>query len=337
MSATDSTGETDSGSGSDGGVAAVPRRIRNRLVLDHLARVKELEKHMLHQMTKGPKCQRDDAKSVFEAQLSALQARHAEDLQAAVAAAAAQSHEVVEHSLRLPDEEQLASRSVRVAVEKREKLSRKRADYLSRRIYKELRLRATARDPDFSSVVKMIQNSPANLEHCVESGQTLLLAAADLGAHAVIACLLEAGAKADAMDEQQRCALVIAASHNHSANVDILLDHMSSSTGASRRDITWCMQHAILFGSTHVARSLLQHIRSKGWFMEFLEWSLIAAATAADVDIMQLLLQHGASPNAADSLKRSALSHSIASKVRQPVCAALKKVAQLMPLAGCER
>ena len=175
MSATDSTCETDSGSGSDGGVAAVPRRIRNRLVLDHLARVKELEKHMLHQMTKGPKRQRDDAKSVVEAQLSALQARHAEDLQAAVAAAAAQSHEVVEHSLRLPDEEQLASRSVRVAVEKREKLSRKRTDYLSRRIYKELRLRATARDPDFSSVVKMIQNSPANLEHCVESGQTLLI------------------------------------------------------------------------------------------------------------------------------------------------------------------
>ena len=70
---------------------------------------------------------------------------------------------------------------------------------------------------------------------------------------------------------------------------------------------------------------LLQHIRSKGWFMEFLEWSLIAAATAADVDIMQLLLQHGASPNAADSLKRSALSHSIASKVRQPRLRSVKE------------
>jgi hypothetical protein len=127
------------------------------------------------------------------------------------------------------------------------------------------------------------------------------------------------------MDEQQRCAVVIAASRNHSANVDILLDHMSSSAGASRRDITWCMQHAISFGSTHVARSLLRHIRSKGWFMEFLAWSLIAAATAADADIMQLLLQHGASPNAVDSLKRSALSHSIASKVRQPRLRSVKE------------
>ena len=301
----------------DDAAVRVPRRIRNRIALDHLSQVKELERRMLPMMSKGTKSQRDESKAAFEASLSALRAQYASDLQDALVSATPLSHRAVEKSACRPDGEQVPPRSLRVAFDKRDKSSRKRADYLSRRIYKEMRTRASARDPEYSSVVKMIENSRANLEYPVDQGRTLLLAAADLGAHEVVASLLCAGARVDARDEEQRCALVLAASRNSCACVDVILDHLSSGNCvcSTRSEVQRCMQLAIRFGSVPIAQSLLRHVRARVWYAQFLDWSVIAAATVANAHILLLLLDCGANANAADSLKRSALMHVLASKV----------------------
>jgi hypothetical protein len=268
---------------------------------------------MLPLMSKGPKSQRDEAKAAFEARLCALQEQHANCLHDAIASSTALPLKADEESMLLPDFEQ-EPRSVRVACKKRERMSQKRADYMSRRIYKEMRRICTSQCSDFSSAVKMIENSRPNVQLPVENSRTLLLAAADMGADAVIVSLLGAGAKVDAKDEQQRCALVIAAARNNSACVDAILDNSKFSAG-NREELQRCMLLAISFGNKRIAQSLLLHIQKRKYVAQFLDWSLIAAATAAAADVLQLLLQRGASANAVDSLKRSALMLAISSQV----------------------
>lgn len=303
--------------GSDGDFAVrVPRRIRNRLALDHSARVKELEKQMLPKVFKGPRSQRDDAKAAFEARYSVLQAQLADRLQEAIASSSLPPTAVaVDESAHPPDH--LPPRRQQVESEKRERLSKKRADYMCRRIYRELSAHISAGDLQCPKVTKMIENSRANLELPVENGRSLLLVAAHADAAAVVVSLLRSGARPDAKDEEQRTALVIAASRNNSCIFDVLLDCIKSDNRArvSPEEAQRCMRFAVSLGSTRVALSLLRHIQARKWFARFVDWSLIAAAAAASADVLQLLLQQGANCNAADGLKRSALMHAVASKV----------------------
>jgi hypothetical protein len=301
----------------------VPRRIRNAIDLEHMSRVKQLERQMVPLMSKGPRYERDVAKAAFDARLDALKLEHARHLQKAAEAAASLSPgspSNVEKLVCLSEKSGLlASRSVRVASEKRHKLLKKIANYNCRRIYKEMRLLQSANSLDFSDVTRMIKNSSANFEHRVE-GHTLLLAAADMGMHDVIAALLLAGARVDALDEHGRCAAAVAASRNCSASVGMLLDHMNRAMIVCSQ--VWaCMEHAIWFSNPAIARTILHHVQvtnSLG-FKRILDQALIAAATAADVIMLQLFLEQGACANAVDSLRRSALMHAVASKVACPV------------------
>jgi hypothetical protein len=293
----------------------VPRRIRNILALQHSSRVKELERHMLSLMSKGPQSQRDAAKASFDARLDALTQQHTLKLHEAINAASSASPNTFEKLPDLSDDISLDPR-VRIAREKRQKSSKKRAEYCSRRIYKEMRLLFATNDPDFSGVTKMIRNSAANLEYHVDKGRTLLLAAANMGMHEVIASLLQAGARVDAQDEHHRCALVIVASRNCSASFGSLVDHMNHAMIACDQ-VESCMQHAISFSNLSIARCILRHVQitKSHDFRRILDWSLIAAAAAADDVMLQLFLQQGATANAVDNLRRSALMHAVASKV----------------------
>jgi hypothetical protein len=297
------------------GSCRVPRRIRNAIDLEHMSRVKQLERQMVPLMSKGPRCERDVAKAAFDARLDDLKLEHARSLQKAAEAAASLSPNV-ENSVCLSEKTGFsASRSVRVASEKRHKLLKKIANYNCRRIYKEMRLLQSANSIDFSDVNRMIQNSSANLEYRVE-GQTLLLAAADMGMHEVISALLLAGARVDAQDEHGRCAAAVAASRNYSTSVGILLDHMNRAIIVCS-EVWTCMEHAIRFCNPAIARTILHHVQvtnSLG-FKSILDQALIAAATAGDAIMLQLFLEQGACANAVDSLRRSALMHAVASKV----------------------
>jgi hypothetical protein len=134
--------------------------------------------------------------------------------------------------------------------------------------------------------------------------------------HEVIAHLLRAGARVDARDKLQRAAAVVAASRNCSASVDAVFDHMNLAMLACD-SVESCMQHAISFSNPGIARSLLHHVQitNRPDFKRILDWSLIAAAAAADVSTLQLFLDRGACANAVDSLRRSALMHAVACKV----------------------
>ena len=69
----------------------VPRRIRNAIDLEHMSRVKQLERQMVPLMSKGPRCERNVAKAAFDARLDALKLEHARSLQKAAEAAASLS------------------------------------------------------------------------------------------------------------------------------------------------------------------------------------------------------------------------------------------------------
>ena len=173
-------------------------------------------------------------------------------------------------------------------------------------------------DSEFSAITKMIEYSGADLEQVVDTGTTLLIAAAELGMRVILTALLRAGARADAADALQRCAVVVAASRNHSACVDAILEHV----GRARQlvpagDIEACTQFAISYGNPRIARSVIQYVKTCASFdmSRFLDRALIASAAAADAALLQLFLEEGASANAVDSLRRSALMHAVASKV----------------------
>ena len=399
MSVADSD-ESDSGvdgtscvdDGSSGSCAnRIPRRIRNRLRLEHASRVKELELHMLPLLSRGPQAQRDLANAAFQARLHALTIERDDALQEAMTALSSRPPQAVS-TVPFPSHTAAAvaagagagllPRSVRVAGEKRQKASEKRANYLCRRIYREmvalharfhgeiprrppagiapfvcnsaalqvahdcqrfiscaprgcgmqccLYVQRDARpspwsavdmripDAEFSTITKMIENAGANLEHSVLPGKTLLIIAAELGMGIVIAALLRAGARVDAVDALQRSALVIAASHSSSTCADAILHHMSSARVAVPIDvIDSCTQIAISNGNAHIAHSMIQCVKSgaSSHLQRFLDRGLIAAADVAHADLLQLFLEQGACANAVDSLRRSALMHAVASKV----------------------
>jgi hypothetical protein len=297
----------------------VPRRIRNAIDLEHMSRVKQLERQMVPLMSKGPRCERDVAKAAFDARLDDLKLEHARSLQKAAEATASLSPNVEKSVCLSENTGLLASRSVRVASEKRHKLLKKIANYNCRRIYKEMHLLRCANSFDFSDVTRMIKNSSANFEYRVE-GHTLLLAAADMGMHEVIAALVLAGARVDAQDEHGRCAAAVAASRNCSASVGMLLDHMNRAMIVCSQVWT-CMEHAIWFSNPGIARTILHHVQVTNCLglKSILDQALIAAATAGDAIMLQLFLEQGACANAVDSLRRSALMHAVASKVARAV------------------
>ena len=365
--------------------AHIPRRIRNRLALEHSSRVKELERQMMPQLSKGSQSQRDLANAALHERLHALNLRHADALQKAATAASMQPPQAIVGSHCGSDAVSFVPRRVRVADKKREKSSAKRASYFSRRIYKELNAlhrrfhgESSCRTPactppircicaacqdggaisrpllacdmcscacvyqkqdaqpvpcptheicipdsEFSAITKMIEYSGADLEQVVDKGTTLLIAAAELGMRVILTALLRAGARADAADALQRCAVVIAASRNHSACVDAILEHV----GRVRQlvladDVEACTQFAISYGNPRIARSVIQYVKTCSSFdmSRFLDRALIASAAAADAALLQLFLEEGASANAVDSLRRSALMHAVASKVARFRC-----------------
>jgi hypothetical protein len=315
-SSQDGDDDTDSHDGGRGAVLQVPQRVRHRLDLEHVSRVKALERKMLPLMSKGPQHQRDEAKAAFDSSLHSLTLQHARKLREAVIVASTTSLYSIDSLQCVSDEEPSAPRSVRVASAKRVASSKKRAGYFSRRIYREMRALHAARSSDFSTAAKMISVLSADLEYHVEDGQTLLLAAASMDMHEVIAHLLRAGARVDSRDKLQRDAAVVAASRNCSASVDAVLDHMNVAM-LTCDSVESCMQHAISFSNPAIARSLLRHVHitNRPDFKRILDWSLIAAAAAADASTLQLFLERGACANAVDSLRRSALMHAVSCKV----------------------
>jgi hypothetical protein len=124
--------------------------------------VKELELHMLPLLSRGPQAQRDLANAAFQTRLHALTIERDDALQeamtalssrpqqavstvpfpshaaAAVASGAAGAGAAVVAAVAAGAGAGLVPRSVRVADEKRQKASEKRANYLCRRIYREM-------------------------------------------------------------------------------------------------------------------------------------------------------------------------------------------------------
>jgi hypothetical protein len=294
----------------------------------------------MQQMSKGPKADRDRAKAEFEASVSALELELAIALQEAAAVANEASLDIIEPPL--PSTAQCSAacvpRSVRIESEKRRKWSNKRADYLCRRVHKEMqRLHASA-DPDFFAVAKMIEMSGANLEYRFHGRQTLLHVAACMGMQPVIACLLRAGATVNARDEENRSALMIAASRDSYPSIEVIINHMNHACSASLDEVEYCMNCAVAGRNTMMAELLLRHVRTRRSldYRKFLDWCLIAAAAAADPRLLRLFLQEGASASAADTLRRSSLMHVVASKVGQPPLETLFLLFWILPLLQAE-
>ncbi|XP_018413383.1 PREDICTED: ankyrin-3-like [Nanorana parkeri] len=158
---------------------------------------------------------------------------------------------------------------------------------------------------DLSMLESLLKNSDVNAVN--SSGETLLHVAASNGHVPVIRFLISKGAKVDAKDRKRRTPLHRAAENGHEEAVKVLLQ-AGANIYSQDTDCLTPMHLAVQNNHHNVVKLFLQE---EGKRYKNRTNFLHIAAVKDDSGLVQNLLKNGASVDAADEQKQSALFHAV--------------------------
>ena len=142
-----------------------------------------------------------------------------------------------------------------------------------------------------TGIVKLLLQCGANVDHKNSSGWTALMKASENGDSKleIIELLLKHGAQVDLQNDAGECALIVAAQNGQAKLAAKLVQEYRTSVGLNQKHSNWtALMEASESGSIDIVKLLLEH------GADDLGWALVPAILNKHTDIIELLLEHGA-------------------------------------------